>query len=188
MSEANPTRRAYVRLTDAAVEDLERLAASDPPAVRKVLAKMLLLERNPQAGEALLGDLMGFRKLTVGDRTWRIVWRVTADRDGNEIIEISEVWGIGARADAEVYAEMARRVSTLNGPTTRALAEVLERLGRAAAGYSATPERVYDPLPDWLAKRLEHTAGMAPADVRNLTGAQAMDLWDRFQTSPKTQL
>ena len=62
------------------------------------------------------------------------------------------------------------------------LAEVLERLGRAAADVTATPEPVYDPVPAWLSARLEHTVGMAPAEIRKLAGARAMDLWDQYRT------
>lgn len=68
-----PKQAAYVRLTDAALEDLDRLAASVPQALRWALKKMLLLEESPDAGEPLLGNLIGWRKLTVGDRDWRIV-------------------------------------------------------------------------------------------------------------------
>jgi mRNA interferase RelE/StbE len=39
--------RAYVRLTDPAVADLERLVGVDPQIVRWALKKMLLLERDP---------------------------------------------------------------------------------------------------------------------------------------------
>ncbi len=53
--------RAYVRLIDPAVEDLARLVRLDPQVLRQVLKKLLLLERNPEAGEPLLGALVGFR-------------------------------------------------------------------------------------------------------------------------------
>ena len=182
MSDERPRPTAYVRLTDPAIEDLHRLASSDPQTVRKVLAKMLMLERDPNAGDPLLGDLIGFRKLTVADRTWRIVWRVTTDANGSEVIEIAEVWAIGARADAEVYAEMTERVAMLDTPITRTLADVLERLGRAAAALTATTEPVYDPVPPWLATRLEHTAGMSGDSIRKLSGAAAMELWERYMT------
>ena len=71
---------AYVRLIDAAVGDLERIAAKDPNVLRAVLKKMLLLESDPNAGNPLLGELVGFRKLTVGDRQWRIIWRTANGR------------------------------------------------------------------------------------------------------------
>lgn len=66
-------RLCIVRLTEDAVSDLHRLHKKDPQIVRSVFKKMLLLEKSPEAGEPLLGALVGFRKLVVGDRDWRIV-------------------------------------------------------------------------------------------------------------------
>lgn len=42
-----------VRLIEPAVEDLRVLLEKDPQIVRWALEKMLLLERDPEAGEAL---------------------------------------------------------------------------------------------------------------------------------------
>lgn len=67
---------------------------------------MLLLEADPLAGEPLLGSLIGYRKLVVGNRDWRIVWRAVTDQRGIVSVEIAEVWAVGARADSEVYSEM----------------------------------------------------------------------------------
>jgi mRNA interferase RelE/StbE len=144
--------RAFVRLIDPAISDLRRLAALDPQIVRWSLKNMLLLERDPNAGRPLLGELIGWRKLVVRGRDWRIVWQVTTDIAGNEIVEITEVWAIGARADAEVYAELRARVKALEptAPTT-ALAEVIRLLGRSAGSVVATPEPLpADPVPPWL--------------------------------------
>ncbi|WP_143758378.1 type II toxin-antitoxin system RelE family toxin [Corynebacterium efficiens] len=69
-----PEPRARVRLTDDAVADLRRLKRKDPQIVREVFKKMLLLERATDAGEPLLGALVGFRKLVVGDCDYRIAW------------------------------------------------------------------------------------------------------------------
>ncbi len=71
--------RARVRLTRDAEKDLLRLVKKDPQIVRNVLKKMLLLQYSPEAGEPLLGKLIGFRKLTVGNRTYRSAWRHTVD-------------------------------------------------------------------------------------------------------------
>ncbi|MCW2132330.1 type II toxin-antitoxin system RelE family toxin [Arthrobacter sp. VKM Ac-2550] len=81
MSQQEPSAQehastAVVRLTDDAIADLRRLQKKDPQIVRWAFKKMLLLERPAHAGEPLLGSLIGFRKLAVGDRDWRIVWRV----------------------------------------------------------------------------------------------------------------
>ncbi len=178
--------RAYVRLTDPAVEDLERLARQDPQILRQALKKMLLLERDPRAGEPLLGGLMGFRKLTVGDRHWRIVWRVTTDDSGAEVVEIAEIWAAGARSDGEVYAEMTDRVETLpDSPSITQLADVIESLGRSAQQIRAARRPAGEPVPDWLADRLIHTAGMERADVDALTPEEAMEAWEAFITRPR---
>jgi mRNA interferase RelE/StbE len=178
------TPRAYVRLTEPAFGDLERLLAVDPQIVRWALKKMLLLERDPGAGRPLLGDLIGWRKLVVGDRDWRIVWRVTTDEHANTVIEIAEVWAVGARADAEVYAEMNYRIAALgDNPTTQALSSVIAQLGRAGGGITASDEPTADPVPPWLVDRLVHQLHMTPDEVARLTGAEAMQRWETFITT-----
>ena len=165
-------------------DDLERLLGVDPQIVRWALKKMLLLERDPDAGRALLGDLIGWRKLVGGDRDWRIVWQVTTDEVGNQVIDIAEVWAVGARADAEVYAEMNHRIAVLgSSPTTQALSEVIERLGRASGNVMAAVQPVRDPVPPWLVDRLVHQGGMTPEPVAELTGVQAMQAWEAFITA-----
>lgn len=172
-----------MRLTDPAVSDLQVLLRKDPQIVRWALKKMLLLERDPEAGEPLLGNLIGWRKLTVGDRDWRIVWRVATDETGATAITISEVWAVGARADAEVYAEMNDRVAAIGAtPATQALSSVIEMLGRHAqrADIEATREPEGDPVPVWLQQRLVHTAGLTATVVSAMTGSEAMGRWERF--------
>jgi len=176
---------AYVRLTEPAVSDLHALLAKDPQILRAALRKMLLLERSPEAGEPLLGALIGWRKLVVGDRHWRIVWRVSKDSNGNVVLTICEVWAVGARSDDEVYREMLSRIDAAGrNPTTVALAEVARilaaRLGTGLVEAAAEP--IHDPVPPWLRHRLIHSAGLAGDAVDALTGAEAMDRWERFIT------
>lgn len=181
---APPGSAAYVRLTAPAVEDMERLLRSDPQIVRMVLKKMLLLERNPQAGRPLSGSLRTWRKLTVRDRDWRIIWRVTNDDPGTTVIDIAEVWAAGARADLEVYDEMKKRIAALEDhPATTALSEVVQLLGTATGTVSAAPEPVAPPpVPHWLASRLAEQAGMSEEEIAALTPEQAMDRWEAFIT------
>lgn len=175
--------RVVVRLTDAAFDDLRALLRLDPQIVRWALKKMLLLERDPEAGEILHGELVGFRKLVVGNRDWRVVWRVTHDNTGAAIVDIAEVWAVGARSDAAVYAEMQERVARLaqDQPATLALTEVIERLGRVSAGIRSAAEpaaaATAATLPDWLIERLQHQVGMAPRQIATLTLEQAVDAW-----------
>jgi len=121
-----------VWLTDAAIEDLHRL---DGAPLVWALKKMLLLETDPYAGEPLVGRLVGYRKLVVGNRDWRLVWRVITDERGAVIIDVAEVWAVGARTDAAVYEEMVTRVDELpDGRVRRSLADVVEQLGKRAKG------------------------------------------------------
>lgn len=170
----------YVRFTDAAIEDLEALQRKDPQIVRQVLKKCLLLERDPEAGEPLLGELIGYRKLVVGNRDWRLVWRVTEESDGGLNVEIAEVWGVGARSDDEIYNEMTARVAALPPtPMTKALSETIEVFA-PQHGIEAQAEPQRDPVPKWLRERLVHTAGLSSKAVDELTGAEAADRWDRY--------
>ncbi len=175
--------RAYVRLTAPAFEDLERLLAKNPQIVRWALKKMLLLERDPEAGDPLLGQLVGWRKLVVGDRDWRVVWRVTTDTEGTVTITIAEVWAVGARSDAAVYEEMGARVAAADQtPSSMALADVIELIGRHTArdDLHAAIEPRPDPVPNWLRERLQHTAGLHSNEIDNMTGEQAMQRWEHY--------
>jgi mRNA interferase RelE/StbE len=192
--------RTVVRFTDDAVADLERtVRKGDPQVARWALKKCLLLERDPEAGEGLRGPLVGYRKLTVGDRDWRVVWRVTHDDEGRPVVDVAEVWAMGPRSDSEVYEEMNSRVATLSAnPATVPLAEVIERLGKVAAGLSASnAEPVTGPdaaaggapaadaaLPTWLAKSLVAVVGLPPAEVSQLSVAEAHRRWEEFISTP----
>lgn len=162
---------AEVRFLDAAIEDLARL---NHDIRLRVFKKLTLLEDNPQAGLPLGGPLTGYRKLVVGNRDWRIVYRET--HDGN--IEICEVWVVGARADDEVYREAAARISTLPpSPTAHTLTQVLSRLG-----YGPVSETEPATPPIWLITRLIHTAGLDPIEVANMTLDQALQAWTDYQS------
>ncbi len=174
---------AYVRLIEPAVDDLRALLRADPQLVRRVLRKLLLLERDPLAGRPLLGALIGWRKLTVGDRHWRIVWRVTTDDIGATVIEIAEVWAVGARADAEIYEEMADRVAGMvDSPLTKTLEEVIAALGRVGGAVRASTEPQAEPVPPWLTSRLRAQLGMDLAEIAALSPEEAMDLWEAHIT------
>lgn len=172
---------AEVWLTGPAVEDLRRL---DGAPLVWALKKMLLLETDPLAGEPLLGPLVGYRKLVVGNRDWRIVWRALTDERGTLTIEIAEVWAVGARADGQVYAEMERRVAALRDtPVRQSLEAVVGELGKAARSVQVRPTAVAPSAPEpWLVDRLVHTAGLDRAEVMAMTSEQAVDAWTAFIT------
>jgi mRNA interferase RelE/StbE len=173
---------AEVSFTDAALDDLRRLG---PDVVPKVLKKIVILLDDPEAGHPLGGSLTGFRKLVVGRNHWRVVYRLTDDG----VVEICEIWCVGARSDSEVYAEAAARVAKAPGddPALRRLADVINVLGQRVARVEAVwPQQSRgEPVPDWLADRLVHTAGMAAEKVAALNLEQAVDLWTQFANSPR---
>lgn len=169
---------AEILFTDAAIDDLRRLG---PDVVPRVLKKIQILFGNPEAGHPLGGELTGFRKLVVGRDHWRIVYRIAVDG----VVEICEVWCVGVRSDAEVYAEASARVASVadEGSTLAKLADVIGRLGRLAGDVAVEEVPVREPVPDWLAQRLVHTAGVAPEKVAALNLEQAVDLWTSFISS-----
>ncbi len=174
MTTAEPKKRKpSIVFTAAAVDDLRRIG---PSVVPRVLKKLLILETNPEAGFPLGDELSGFRKLVVGRNTWRIVYRVT----GTDI-EICEIWAIGGRSDGAVYAEAATRVARANKPELEPLVEVLKSLGRLA-GDEFPVDPVREPVPDWLAEQLVHTAGIERRIVAAMDAQEAFTAWTEYCT------
>ncbi|MCU1684862.1 MAG: hypothetical protein JWQ81_5601 [Amycolatopsis sp.] len=169
-----------IAFTDAAVDDLRRLG---PDVVPKVLKKILILLDDPEAGYPLGGKLTGFRKLVVGRNHWRVVYRLTEHGS----VEICEVWCVGARSDAQVYAEATSRAAdaVAHNPALQRLADVIDRLGRLAGRVTVEEEPRAEPVPDWLAQRLIHTADIPPEKVAALDLEQAVDLWTAFSNKPQ---
>lgn len=164
---------------------MERLIRRGDPQVAKwVFKKMIHLEQNPEAGDALLGGLMGWRKISVGDRDWRLVWRVTHDAAGAVIVNIAEIWALGARSDAEVYEEMQGRIATApDSPHTKALADVLSTLGELTEDLEAAPEPAApESLPKWLSESLIHVVRLPRSKVDALTREEADALWQDYIT------
>jgi hypothetical protein len=83
------------------------------------------------AGRPTLARLPhGVRILVVGDRGWRLIWRVSSDEAGAIVINVAEVWAMGARSESEVYQEAHHHVATLpRSPLTVTLTDVIKRLG-----------------------------------------------------------
>lgn len=164
-----------ITFVDAALDDLRRIG---PDVVPKVLKKILLLLESPEAGYPLGGELTGFRKLVVGKNTWRVVYRIREDK----VIEVCEIWAVGERADAEVYAEATARAKAAaqQWPEFHDLANVIERLGKLAGDIEVPAATVREPVPQWLALRLIHTVGMAPEEVAALSLEEAVDRWGEY--------
>jgi mRNA interferase RelE/StbE len=96
----------------------------------RVLKKLAHLETNPLAGQPLgrrsQSNLTMFRKITVGNRDWRIIYRVEDD----ETLVI--IWVIASRTDEECYAEATRRITRAGLPETATLLDVLSHLSERA--------------------------------------------------------
>ena len=113
---------ARVVLTAEAREDLRDLDGS----VRKVVLKALKkLEVDPELrgqplGSRADGSLTTFRKLVVGDRDYRVIFRV--ESDGAVVV----VWVVGRRSDNECYELALTRLRM--HPVDRDLAEELAGL------------------------------------------------------------
>ena len=115
---------AIVRLTNEAREDLRDLDGAARQIVAKALKK---LQSEPEKRGAPLasqatGNLTTFRKLVVGDRDYRIVYRV--EPDGSVCV----VWVIARRAESFVYDLAVSRLKLYSDRTELAdsLAEVIE--------------------------------------------------------------
>ena len=105
-----------VELIDEAIVDLADHAESG--VLRQFFKKLLEIEQNgAEAGEPLGKDLVGWRKLTVGKRNWRIVFRV------NRAEEVATICVIGDREDAACYEEAQRRAKRAEDADAASLAE-----------------------------------------------------------------
>lgn len=118
---------ARVELTDDARDDLHDLDRSVQIQVIKGLRK---LEDSPSQRGQPLGsksnnNLTTFRKLVVGNRGYRIVYRVETDET------VVVVWVIGPRADDEAYELAMSRLRLHGNPAIRELAGSLEELWRS---------------------------------------------------------
>jgi mRNA interferase RelE/StbE len=181
------TNEARIVFTETAANDLREFKKTAPSIVPLLLKKLLLIQRSPFAGEALLGGLIGYRKLSVGNRHWRIVWRVINDESNSPVVEIAEVWAIGARANSEVYDEVRKRIEHLGEtPQTLAIRSIIERLGRSSTEFQHEHDQpdTSDPVPPWLVDRLEQQIGMDPSTIAMLSGEAAMKIWEDHITKP----
>ncbi len=175
-----------VRFTDPAIDDLVELFKKNKPVVKWALKKCLVLERDPEAGETLGGALTRFRKITVSNRDWRIVWRITYDDSGTPIVDIAEVWAVGARSDSEVYQEMRGRVESLPpNPQTETLAEVIEILEERASRKRTAPKPLAtvpsESAEAWQVADLVNYAKYPLEVAQQLTKDEATKAWEAFR-------
>lgn len=115
---------ARVLLSEEAREDFHDLDGAAQRLVAKALKK---LETDPHLRGQLLGsraggDLTTFRMLVVGNRDYRIVYRIHPD--GTVVV----VWVIGRRADAEAYEMAMSRIRLHHDAAVRELVTSLEQV------------------------------------------------------------
>ncbi len=112
-----------VELVADAVADLTGYVAGGN--VKLFLAKLVHIEEaGKDAGQPLAGQLVNFRKVTVGDRNWRIIFHVDP---GNTV---ATVWVTGDRDDSACYQDAVKRLQAMSGGRSEAksLAAVMLRL------------------------------------------------------------
>jgi mRNA interferase RelE/StbE len=117
-----PVRVQFIR---QAFDDLVAYAATGNLAL--FLKKLLRLEEvGKDAGQPLGGSLVGWRKIVVGDRNWRIVFQIDHDETAATILVI------GDREDAACYAEAQRRLEALGRtqPETISLAAAMFQISQ----------------------------------------------------------
>jgi mRNA interferase RelE/StbE len=102
----------------------------DRPVQVRALKAAKKLEQNPEQRGQPLGSRSGrnlttFRKLVVGDRDYRIIYRV--ESDGSVLV----VWIIGCRADEEASELAMARLRIHDSTALRELAISLEEIWQA---------------------------------------------------------
>lgn len=115
---------ATVKLIRAAADDVRALDGSARRVVLKALEKLRVHpeQRGQPLGTSALGDLTTFRKLVVGNRDFRIVYRCLADN------EVAVVLVVAKRADSEVYRLAVARLRDHRDPEIRRLAATFDDL------------------------------------------------------------
>lgn len=107
-----------VLLIDEAVADLHRYAASGN--LKLFLAKLVRLEdHGADVGVPLGRELATWRKIVVGNRDWRIVFRVDEEEG------IATVCVIGDRSDDACYEDAVKRLSESENREASSLSAVM---------------------------------------------------------------
>ncbi len=76
------------------------------------------------------------------------------------------------------------RAAKLGGdPRRQALAHVVEILGKAGRGLEPRPQRIAEPVPDWLASALTGK-GVPAAEVAQMTPEEAFVRWNALISRP----
>ena len=116
---------AEVLLMPEALEDFQALDGSAKLIVLNALRKLKQSpdQRGQPLGSNAGGNLTGFRRAVVGNRTYRIIFRVEADNNTVCVITV-----IAKRADDEVYRIALARLQLHEDERIRQLAVPLSEL------------------------------------------------------------
>ena len=126
---------AELLVVDDVLDDLRRFQRSGE--FPRILKKLLQIAADPiNCGQPLGRELSTFRKLTFGNRNWRIIFR--PDVDGSSVT----VWVIGDREDMECYEMAKKRIEALGDSPVR------QTLSDAAATFDESLSRVSDAIQD----------------------------------------
>lgn len=159
-----------VSLIKPAAEDLQRLSKKNLSLTRVLVKKLIFISAAPSdVGVPLSGPLASMRKLKVGDRIWRIVWKVIRRKE-------VEVWGIGKRDRSEVYKEVERRIQILGAkPETVSLAELL-----ASLRDRSIPAIAANGISSEIIKALHTEMGLSISTILTLQPQEAESLYERY--------
>jgi mRNA interferase RelE/StbE len=72
------------------------------------------------------------------------------------------------------------RAAATKAPHLLGLADVMERLGKLAAGIEVASDPPQQPVPDWLAQRLIYTVGLPREVVAAMDLQRAVDKWGEY--------
>lgn len=113
---------ASVVLTAEAREDVRDLDGASRKTVLKAMGKLRAEpeKRGGPLGSRSGGDLTTFRKLVVGDRDFRIVYRV--EKDGSVCV----VWVVAKRAESECYDLAMSRLKLYQGDLAREMEKLIQ--------------------------------------------------------------
>lgn len=110
-----------VELIEDAIADLAKHTESGKR--KSFFKKLVEIEaKGSQAGEPLGRDLAGWRKITVGNRDWRIVFRV------DKAETVATVCVIGDRDDGACYEEAKKRANDVQDEDAASLVESMMEL------------------------------------------------------------
>ncbi len=158
-----------ISLTTYAEDDYSIFIKSNKELERLLLKKLIYIAASPNiAGVALTGRLSGMRKIKVGERIWRIIWRVVKEQ--------GEVWGIGRRDHLEIYREVERRIAILGeNPETNTLAQILLKLHT-----SAKPILERKDIPKEILEALIYEMGLSFETIMTLSVDESISLYERY--------